>query len=146
MWGGPLWKTIFFIFLKKTTIVSFINTKISFSLRVHCSTILILFPTTYSLIIVLRESIPWQVDKKSRVLRRRERFGVLEEEIGIWNSQGEGKDKHLFFSTFFSLSYIKCLFSLSPELMIIQQTTQFKFCSVQFDCSVVSDSLRPHGL
>ena len=30
--------------------------------------------------------------------------------------------------------------------MITQQTTQFKFCSIQFNCSVVSDSLRPHGL
>ena len=146
MLGGPLWMTVFFIFLKKPTIVSFINTNISFSLWIPCSTILILFPTTYSLIIVLRESIPRQVDKKSRVPRRREKSEVLEEEIGIWNSQGGGKDKHLFFSTFLSLSYIKCFFSLSPELMITQQTTQFKFCSIQFNCSVVSDSLRPHGL
>ena len=51
---------------------------------------------------ILRESIPRQVDKKSRV--------PAEEEIGIWNSQGGGKDKHPFFSTFLSLSHIKCFF------------------------------------
>ena len=49
----------------------------------------------------MRESIPRQVDKKSR---------VPEEEIGVWNSQG-GKDNHFFFffflfSTFLSLSHI----------------------------------------
>ena len=38
-------------------------------------------------------------------------FGVLEEEIEAWNSQGGGKDKHLFFpSTFLSLRHIKCFF------------------------------------
>ena len=36
----------------------------------------------------LRESILRQVDKKSR---------VPEEERGVWNSQGGGKDKCLFF-------------------------------------------------
>ena len=36
----------------------------------------------------VRESTPRQFDKKS---------GVLEEERGVWNSQGGGKDKHLFF-------------------------------------------------
>ena len=41
----------------------------------------------------MRESIPRQVDKKSR---------VPEEEKGIWGSQG-GKDK-LFLATFLSLS------------------------------------------
>jgi len=40
----------------------------------------------------MRESIPRQIDKKSR---------VPEEEIGVWNSQG-GKDNHFFFF-FFSL-------------------------------------------
>ena len=34
-----------------------------------------------------------------------------------------------FFSTFLSLSHIKCFFSLSQELMITQQTTQFKICT-----------------
>ena len=78
----------------------------------------------------MRESIPRQVDKKS---------GVLEEERGGWSSQGGEKDKcPLFFfflslslSTFLSLSHIKgflFLFSLSLELMITQQTTQFKLC------------------
>ena len=55
----------------------------------------------------MRESVPRQVDKKSRgpqgregglgLLRRREGSGVLEEEIEVWNSQGGGKDKYLFF-------------------------------------------------
>ena len=40
-------------------------------------------------VLKMRESIPRQVDKKSRV--------PAEEEIEIWNSQGGGKDKHLFF-------------------------------------------------
>ena len=36
---------------------------------------------------------------------------VLEEEIGVWNSQGGGIDKHLFFfSTFLSLSHITHVF------------------------------------
>ena len=65
----------------------------------------------------MRESIPRQVDKK---------FGVSKER-GVWNSQGEGKDKLFFYPpTFFSLSHIKHFLSLSPELRITQQTTQFK--------------------
>ena len=41
-------------------------------------------------------------------------FGVLEEETEVWNSQGGGKDKHLFFfcSTFLSISHIKHIFFL----------------------------------
>ena len=51
---------------------------------------------------MVRESIPGQVDKKS---------GVPEEEKGVWNFQGGGKDKRLFFpSTFLSLSHIKTFF------------------------------------
>ena len=53
----------------------------------------------------VRESIPRQVDKKS---------GVTREEKGVWNSQRERMDKHLFFffllSTFLSLSHIKHFF------------------------------------
>ena len=37
----------------------------------------------------MKESIPSQVDKKS---------WAPEEEIGVWNSQGEGKNTHLSFS------------------------------------------------
>ena len=33
--------------------------------------------------------------------RRRKASGALEMEIGVWNSQGRGKDKHLFFFFFF---------------------------------------------
>ena len=38
--------------------------------------------------------------------------GLLEEEIGVWNSQGRGKDDCLsfFFSTFLSLSHMKHFF------------------------------------
>ena len=42
--------------------------------------------------------------------RRRKGSGALKAEIGVWNSQGGGKDKHLFFSTFLSLSHIKRFF------------------------------------
>ena len=37
-----------------------------------------------------------------------------------------------FFSTFLSLSHIKDFFSLSQELMITQQTTQFKLCTKDY--------------
>ena len=58
---------------------------------------------------------------------------TLKAEIGVWNSQGGRKDEHLFFfSTFPSLSHIKCFFPLSPELMITQQTTQFKLCKKDY--------------
>ena len=61
----------------------------------------------------VRESIPRQGDKKSR---------VPEERKGVWGSQGgdrgvefsrRRKGQTSFFSTFFSLNHIK-LFSLSP--------------------------------
>ena len=61
---------------------------------------------------------------------RREGSGALKEELGVWNSWGGGKNKLFFSSTFLSLSHIKrffFFFSLSLELMIAQQTTQFKF-------------------
>ena len=51
---------------------------------------------------------------------------------GVWNAQGEGKDKCLFFffsSTFLNLSHIKCFLSLNQELIIAQETTQFKLCA-----------------
>ena len=55
------------------------------------------------------------------------------EEIGAWDSQGGEKDKcfffFFFFSTFLSISHIKLFVSLSLELMITQQTTQFKLCT-----------------
>ena len=43
---------------------------------------------------MVRESIPGQVDKKS---------GVPEEEKGVWNFQGGGKDKCLLFFSLHSL-------------------------------------------
>ena len=66
----------------------------------------------------LRESIPRHIDKKSGGPQG-ERSGVLEEQIGVWSSQGGGKDKLFFFpSTFLSFSHIKHFFSLSLKLMI----------------------------
>ena len=47
---------------------------------------------------VVRDSIPRQVDKVSRVPEEeKEVSGALEEETGVWNSQGERKDKLFFF-------------------------------------------------
>ena len=57
----------------------------------------------------------WVLIRRPGSLRRREGSGVLEEERGVCNSQGGGKDKHLFFffnSTFLSLSHIKHFFFL----------------------------------
>ena len=46
----------------------------------------------------MRESVPRQVDKKSGVPEEEgEGSGALEEEIGVWNSQGGKRDKCLFF-------------------------------------------------
>ena len=85
---------------------------------------------------LLRESVPRQVDKKKSTRRKGSAVlneelgvkgsGVLNEDLGVWNSQGEGNDKLLFFlSAFLSFSQIKVLFcfvlfSSSLELMIIQ--------------------------
>ena len=45
----------------------------------------------------IRESIPRQVDKKFGGPRR-EGSGALEAQIGVWNFQRGGKDKHHFLS------------------------------------------------
>ena len=77
----------------------------------------------------VRESIPRQVDKKS---------GVPKEAKGVCGSPGgdrglefsrRRKGQTFFPFTFLSLSHIKQFFSLSLELMITQQTTQFKLCT-----------------
>ena len=68
---------------------------------------------------LLSATVPRWVDKKS---------GIPEEGKRVWGSQGRGKDK-LFFSTFLNVSPIKRFFSSSLELMITQQTTQFKLCT-----------------
>ena len=52
-----------------------------------------------------RESIPRQVDKKSR---------ILEKEKGAWGSQGRGLE-------FSRRRKRQMLFSLSPELVIVQK-------------------------
>ena len=51
----------------------------------------------------MRESIPRQVAKKSGGPRGERGSEVLEKEIGVWNSQGRGKNK-LSFS--FSLHFL----------------------------------------
>ena len=72
---------------------------------------------------LLRESVPRQVDKKKSTRRKRSAVlneelgvkgsGVLNEDLGVWNSQGEGNDKLLFFlSAFLSFSQIKVFFVL----------------------------------
>ena len=54
---------------------------------------------------VVRDSIPRQVDKMSRAPEEeKELSGALEEETGVWNFQGERKDKLFFPPTLFSLS------------------------------------------
>ena len=66
----------------------------------------------------MRESIPRQADRKSRVSEE-ERWlwggageggssgsGTLKEEIGVWNSQGGGKDKRPFPPAFLSISHL----------------------------------------
>ena len=76
----------------------------------------------------MRESIPRQVDKKS---------GVPEEDRGVWNSQGGGKDKCLFFfsSLYIPQSYKTFFFPLSWELMVTQQT-QFKLYTKEYITTV----------
>ena len=54
---------------------------------------------------LLRESVPRQVDKKS---------GVPKEERRVWNSQGGEKDKHFFLHSLVLVTY-------NPELMMITQ-------------------------
>ena len=44
----------------------------------------------------MRESNPRQVDTQFRFPEEERGSGALEEEIGVWNSQGGGKDKCLF--------------------------------------------------
>ena len=52
--------------------------------------------------VIMRQSIPRQVDTKSGVPKEEKRgSGALEGEIEVWNSQGGGKDKHRFFSLHF---------------------------------------------
>ena len=79
----------------------------------------------------IRESIPRQVDKKSRIPRGGERgLGLSSRDRGSpFFKEKERTNAFFFFpSRFLSLSHIKRFFSLTPELMITQQTTQFKLC------------------
>ena len=69
----------------------------------------------------LRESFPRQVDRESR--------GSQGERSLEFSRKRKEQTFFFFFSTFLSLSHIKQFFSLSLELMITQQTTQFKLCT-----------------
>ena len=59
--------------------------------------------------------------------RRRKGPGVLEEEIGVWNSQRGGKDKHLFSLYIPQSQSHKRLFFFKPGTD--DYTTQFKLCT-----------------
>ena len=61
----------------------------------------------------MSESIPRQVDKKSRVPEEEKGVWALKEDIGVWHSQG-GKDKRFFPSMFLSPSSIKLFFFFKP--------------------------------
>ena len=91
---------------------------------------------------ILRESIPRQVDKKSRgpqgerdlgFSRRRQGSGILKED------ERTNVLFFLFLSTFLSLSHMKQLFSLHLELMSTQQTTQFKLCTRDYITKMYPD-------
>ena len=65
----------------------------------------------------VRESIPRQIDKKSRVPRKRKGvWGSRNGDLGVWNSQGGEKDKLFFFFPLHSL-------------VLVTYTTQFKLCT-----------------
>ena len=49
---------------------------------------------------MLRESIPSQVDKKSRVSQEKKGFGALKVKIRVWSPQGGGTDKMISFFFF----------------------------------------------
>ena len=82
------------------------------------------------------ESIPRQVDKRSRIPKAQEQE---EKKNGGWGSWGDrsleflrrkkGQTSFIFF--FLSLSHIR-RFSLGSEQMIAQQTTQFKLCTKDY--------------
>ena len=70
----------------------------------------------------MRESVPRQVDKKSRGPRGERGLGFSRRRKG-----------QFFFPLYISQSQShKTFFSLSPELMITQQTTQFKLCAREY--------------
>ena len=63
-------------------------------------------PLSLGDIIILKEK--W--GQESQFLGRLIRSPGVPKERGVWVSQGGGKDKHLFFSIFLSLSNIKYFF------------------------------------
>ena len=80
----------------------------------------------------MRESIPRQVDKKFRFPEEERGSGALEEEIGVWNSQGGGKDKHIFFPLHSLVFVTENIFLLKPSTDDYTQTTHFKLCTKDY--------------
>ena len=64
---------------------------------------------------LLRVSIPRQIDKRFRVPKEEKGSEALKVEIGVWNSQGGGKDKLFWGSAFLS--------------QLLNQSTQFTLCT-----------------
>ena len=60
-----------------------------------------------------------------RVPKKEMGLGLSQRRQGSGILSGEERTNAFFISTFLSLSHIKCFFSLSPELMVTQPTTQF---------------------
>ena len=58
---------------------------------------------------MVRESIPRQIDKKSRVPKEEKGIWGLEAETGVWNSQGGEKDKCFSSSTVLQFSSVQSL-------------------------------------
>ena len=58
----------------------------------------------------MRESILKQGGKKFLVPQEEKGIWALKVEIGVWDSQGGGRDQHLFSLHSLSLSNIKCFF------------------------------------
>ena len=87
----------------------------------------------------MRESILKQIDKKSRVPK--EEKGIQSPQEGEraleFSRRRKGQTSFsLSLSTFLSLTHIKTFLSLSLELMITQQTTQFKLCTKDYITTV----------
>ena len=80
----------------------------------------------------MRESIPRQVDKKSGIPKEEKVIWAHEAEVGFWNSQGGGKDKHIFFPLHSLVFVTENIFLLKPSTDDYTQTTHFKLCTKDY--------------